>query len=343
MAGTFQAFEIHGKENGKLVQKELTEPARDEVRVKVKYVGICGSDIHYYFEGTNGSFAIQEPLIPGHEISGVIDSDSSGTFPQGTPVTIHPAQSGEFTAELASQPHLWKGVRYLGSAATTPHTQGGLAEYLILKREMIRPLPEGVSLKAGALAEPLSVALHGISLAGELSGKNILVSGSGPIGLLTILALRTLKPAQITAIDIVDEALVRAQQLGADECINVQRETLSKDSWDVVFECSGSARAVNNAIAAVRRGGVIVQVGMLGLGLHEIDFGSIVTKEIRVHGAFRFNNEMSDALSLLEQNPEIERCISHEFPIESWEEAFRVAKDSKASGKVVIALNVKER
>ena len=97
------------------------------------------------------------------------------------------------------------------------------------------------------------------------------------------------------------------------------------------------------AIAAVRRGGVIVQVGMLGLGLHEIDFGSIVTKEIRVHGAFRFNNEMSDALSLLEQNPEIERCISHEFPIESWEEAFRVAKDSKASGKVVIALNVKER
>ena len=334
--GTHQAFVIHGKCNGAIIEMPLEAPGADEIRVKVAYVGICGSDLHYYFEGANGSFAINEPLIPGHEISGHIDVDPQGEFSVGSAVSIFPAQSGRAIAGLEDRPHLWHGVRYMGSAATTPHTQGGMAQFINVKRTMIKLLPEGVTPSIGALAEPLAVALHGVNLAGNLSGKKVLVSGSGPIGLLSIVAARSAGAESITATDLFDEALERARLVGADSTINVGVESLPENSFDVVLECSGSARAVNSAIAAAQRGGVIVQVGMLGSGAHPIDFGAIVTKELRVNGAFRFNEEMEQALTLLQESPALEKCISHTFGFTEVLQAFEMAKDAKNSAKVLV-------
>lgn len=333
-----RAFVIRGKRDGQIVDMPLLEPAADEVRVKVAYVGICGSDLHYYFEGANGSFAMKEPLIPGHEISGRIDVDPLREFSVGSPIAIFPAQAGVAISGLSDRPHLWHGVRYMGSAATTPHTQGGMAQYINVKRLMVKLLPGGVSLSVGALAEPLAVALHGVHLAGDLTGKKVLVSGSGPIGLLSIVAARSVGALSITATDLFDEALKRARAVGADSTINVGVESLPENRFDVVLECSGSPRAVNSAIAAAQRGGVIVQIGMLGSGLHQIDFGAIVTKELRVNGAFRFNNEMDHALKLLHEFPEFEKCISHTFDFAQVLDAFERAKDAQLSGKVLVAL-----
>ena len=341
MAGTYRHFEIHGKKDGRIVNRAIPEPAADEIRVKVSHVGICGSDLHYFFEGANGSFAIKEPLVPGHEISGEIDLDPQSEFNAGTPVAIFPAQPGVPIEGLVERPHLWHGVRYMGSAATNPHTQGGMAEYIIVKRGMVRQLPTGVSLAAGALAEPLAVALHGVKLAGDLTGKKVLVSGSGPIGLLSIVAAKSAGADEITATDLFDEALARAIDVGADKIVNVSSSSLSDNFFDVIFECSGSPRALNSAIAAAQRGGVIVQVGMLGSGLHPIDIGAVVTKELRVNGAFRFNDEMEEALILLQQIPQLERCISHQFSIDDVLTAFEVAHDAKASGKVLVRFNSK--
>ena len=224
----------------------------------------------------------------------------------------------------------------MGSAATTPHTQGGMAQFINVKRTMVKLLPEGVTPSIGALAEPLAVALHGVNLAGNLSGKKVLVSGSGPIGLLSIVAARSAGAESITATDLFDEALERARLVGADSTINVGVESLPENSFDVVLECSGSARAVNSAIAAAQRGGVIVQVGMLGSGAHPIDFGAIVTKELRVNGAFRFNEEMEQALTLLQESPALEKCISHTFGFTEVLQAFEMAKDAKNSAKVLV-------
>ena len=333
-----RAFVIRGKRDGQIVEMPLHEPAADEVRVKVAYVGICGSDLHYYFEGANGSFAIMEPLIPGHEISGRIDVDPRDEFPIGSPVAIFPAQPGVPISGLGDRPHLWHGVRYMGSAATTPHTQGGMAQYINVKRSMIKLLPDGVSLSVGALAEPLAVALHGVNLAGDLRAKNVLVSGSGPIGLLSIVAARSVGAKSITATDLFDEALARAREVGADSTINVAGQSLPENEFDVVLECSGSPRAVNSAIAAAQRGGVLVQVGMLGSGLHHIDFGAIVTKELRGNGAFRFKDEMDQALKLLREFSKFEKCISHTFDLAEVLDAFEKAKDAQLSGKVLVAL-----
>jgi len=176
-----------------------------------------------------------------------------------------------------------------------------------------------------------------VKLAGDLTGKKVLVSGSGPIGLLAIVAAKSAGADEITATDLFDEALARAISVGADKIVNVSSSSLSDNSFDVIFECSGSPRALNSAIAAVQRGGVIVQVGMLGSGLHPIDIGAVVTKELRVNGAFRFNDEMEEALTLLQQIPQLERCISHQFSIDDVLTAFEIAHDAKASGKVLVA------
>ena len=169
----YRAFAIRAKEDGAFIDLPLRPPSENEIRIKVAYVGICGSDLHYYFEGANGSFVINEPLIPGHEVSGTVDLDPLGEFANGLPVAIFPAQGGQELPGLEERPHLWRGVRYLGSAATAPHTQGALSEYIYVQRNMVRVLPKNVSLKLGALAEPLSVALHGVRRAGEISGKSV--------------------------------------------------------------------------------------------------------------------------------------------------------------------------
>jgi L-idonate 5-dehydrogenase len=227
----------------------------------------------------------------------------------------------------------------MGSAATLPHTQGGMCDYIYVKRWMIKVLPSHLSLRAGALAEPLAVALHGIALAGEIRGKRILVSGSGPIGLLTIAAAKKRGVRSITATDLVPTALERARVLGADSLINVSEEKLPADSYDVIFECSGNPDAVNAALSAVERGGTIVQIGMISRIKPEISIGLVVTKELRFLGAFRFNEaigEMDEAISFLATEPNCEKCISHTFPFEKVVEGFVTARDSALSGKVLI-------
>ena len=128
-----------------ITDEEVPEPQAGQVRIKVAFVGVCGSDLHYYFEGANGAFVVREPLIPGHELSGTVDADPSGELQPGTRVAIHPARFGTRLSEISDRPHLWPRGSYLGSASTNPHTQGAMTEYMIVERSMIRVLPASIS------------------------------------------------------------------------------------------------------------------------------------------------------------------------------------------------------
>src|SRR3712207_440385 len=164
-----QAVRIHAKQDMRTEQVASPEPGADEVRLRVGYVGICGSDLHYYADGAAGIFTIREPLIPGHEVSGVVDLDPSGTFEAGTPVTVHPATWGTPQPHLTEeQRQLWPGGGYLGSASTWPHTQGSLAEHLVVRRDQVRRLPASLPVKRAALAEPLAVGLHALAIGGGI-------------------------------------------------------------------------------------------------------------------------------------------------------------------------------
>lgn len=334
-----KALYINGKLELAVVDKPMPEPTSDEVRVKISHFGICGSDLHYYYEGANGAFVVKEPLMPGHEVSGTVDKDPSGTYAPGTAVTIHPATFGNSEPGIEDAPHLWPGGAYLGSASTWPHTQGAAAEYVTFRRDMLRVLPANLSVRDAALAEPLAVGLHAINIADGVKGKKVFVSGSGPIGLLAVAACKALGATEIAASDLLDGPLNRAKQLGATSVIKIGTDALPENYFDVVFECSGVARAISSALVAVRHRGVVVQVGMLGAGDHAIAVAPLVSKEVSLRGTFRFKDEIDAAVQMLAENPTISSAITHVFPVDKAQEAFEMAKNSQESGKVLIQLN----
>ncbi|WP_314649597.1 L-idonate 5-dehydrogenase [uncultured Microbacterium sp.] len=329
---------IHGKEDIRWEDRDAPEPRDGEVRLRVGFVGICGSDLHYYFHGANGEYTIREPLVPGHELSGVVDLDPSGRLAPGTPVTVHPARYGASVPGLEERPHLRPGGDYLGSAAADPHRQGGASELLIVEDHMVRVLPAGLPLERAALAEPLAVALHAVGLAGDISGRRVLVIGAGPIGLLVVAAAVHAGAAVVGASDVRAEPLDRAQTLGATEVALVGRDTIDPESYDVVFECSGVGAALTQAVRAARRAGTVVQVGMLPNAEIGVNLAPMLAKELTIRGAFRFSTEIDDAVRLLAESDALDPVVSHVIPASDAVRAFELARDSSASAKVLLSL-----
>lgn len=334
-----QSIVINGKLDLELVDAPVPTPADGEVRIRVDYVGICGSDLHYYFEGANGAFVVEEPLAPGHELSGRVDLDPSGRLAPGTPVTVHPARFGSALPGIEDEPHLWPGGSYLGSASTHPHTQGAMSELLIVEEGMLRVLPDALPLRRAALAEPLAVSLHAAERAGDLTGARVLVSGAGPIGLLTAAAARARGAAEVTVSDLLSEPLARAQAIGADATLRVGADEIPADSFDVVFECSGASPAISTAFVAARRRGTVVQVGMVPAEARPLAIAPLISKELSLIGVFRFKDEIDEAVRLLAERPEIEEVLTHVFAPADAARAFEIARDSSQSGKVVVAMS----
>ncbi|MGK9220606.1 MULTISPECIES: L-idonate 5-dehydrogenase [unclassified Microbacterium] len=329
---------IHAREDIRWEEADDPRPETGQVRLRVRYVGICGSDLHYYFLGANGEYAIREPLTPGHELSAEVDLDPSGRLEPGTRVTVHPARFGPDVAGLEERPHLRPGGDYLGSAAALPHRQGGAAEYLIVEQHMVRPLPDGVSLERGALAEPLAVALHAVRIAGDLAGKRVLVTGAGPIGLLVVAAAVRAGAEAVAAGDLREEPLARAQALGAHEVLLVGRDAVADESYDVVFECSGAPVSLSQAIRAAKRAGTVVQVGMLPDALIEVNLAPALAKELTLRGAFRFSDEIDETIEMLAADSRLDAVITHVVPASDAVSAFTTARDSSASAKVLLSL-----
>ncbi|KAA9108099.1 L-idonate 5-dehydrogenase [Microbacterium rhizomatis] len=333
-----KALAIHGAEDIRWEDREIPEPGDGEVRLRVGFVGICGSDLHYYFHGANGEYTIREPLTPGHELSAVIDIDPSGRLAPGTPVTVHPARYGPDVDGLEDRPHLRQGGDYLGSAAGDPHRQGGASEFLIVEERMIRVLPEGLPLERAALAEPLAVAIHAVRLAGDIGGRRVLVIGAGPIGLLVVAAAIRAGAAVVGASDVRSEPLERARLLGASRVALVGRDQIDPESYDVVFECSGVGAALTQAVRTARRAGTVVQVGMLANAEIGVNLAPMLAKELTIKGAFRFSTEIDDAIELLASTDALDAVISHVIPASDAVRAFDIARDSSASAKVLISL-----
>ncbi|MDN3445279.1 zinc-binding dehydrogenase [Microbacterium sp. APC 3901] len=333
-----KALAIHGKEDIRWEDREVPTPGDGEVRLRVNYVGICGSDLHYYFHGANGEYTIQEPLTPGHELSGVVDLDPSGRLTPGTPVTVHPARYGPEVPGLEDRPHLRPGGDYFGSAAANPHRQGGASEMLIVEEQMVRVLPASLPLERAALAEPLAVAIHAVNLAGDIAGARVLVIGAGPIGLLVVAAAVKAGASVVGASDVREEPLERARSLGATEVSLVGRDSIENESYDVVFECSGVGVALTSAVRAARRAGAIVQVGMLPNADIGVNLAPMLAKELTIRGAFRFSTEIDDAVALLAESDALDSVISHVLPASDAVQAFELARDSSASAKVLLSL-----
>lgn len=314
----------------------------DEIAVRVVYGGICGSDLHYATHGANGTFALREPLVLGHEVVGVIAEAGSairGDFPVGVPVAVHPARPAPESGASSTGLHLAPGGTYLGSASTWPHTQGAFAERISVRPNQIRRLPPGLPLRRAALAEPLAVALHGVAQAGDVAGARVLVSGAGPIGCLAVAALSARGAAEIVAADLHEHPLRTASAVGATG--TVQADAVA-GPFDVVIEAAGAVAALNTALRAVRPGGTVVQLGVLPAGPLGVELAVLVDKEIRLHGARRFDVELDEAIRLLEATPELDTVISHVYPLDDAVTAFEQAADSTSSSKVLLEIGAQQ-
>lgn len=331
-----KALFIHGAEDMRLEDVAVPEPGEGEALLRVRYVGICGSDLHYYFHGKNGENLVREPFTPGHEFSATVEADPSDEWAAGTPVTVHPARYGMPVEGIADRPHLWPGGDYLGSAADLPHRQGVAAEYVLVEKPMLRRLPEGLSLQDAALAEPLGVALHALTIAGDDLGDRALVLGAGPIGLLVVAALVARGTEHVAVGDIQESALARACALGAHETFLIGTDSLPTTAYPVVFECSAAPASLTQAIASAARAGAVVQVGMLADAAIGVNLAPLVSKEVHLRGAFRFSTEIDEAVDMLAANSSIAKVVTHVRPATKAAEAFAIAKDSAASGKVLI-------
>ena len=335
---------IHGAEDLRIEDVPCPQPGPDQLLVKMGAAGICGSDMHYFRDGQIGKFKIQEPLIPGHEASGVIASLGPNVtgLEEGQRVAINPSHPcGTCSRCREGRENLCDSMFFLGSASVFPHAQGMFREYFLISAKQCIPVSNQVSLEELALSEPLSVGLHAVNRAGNLCGKKVLISGSGTIGCMVLLAAKLDGAEQVTMVDVLEEPLSIARKVGADQTLCVKPSALPSpellNEFDVAFEVSGAASALGNCIELVRRGGTIVQVGTLPVeGVH-LFANQIMVKELDIRGSMRFGNVFSRAVRLLEgQRLNVQPILTGRFPIAEAAKALQLAFDKTVSMKVQI-------
>lgn len=340
-----KAVVVHGPGDVRVDERAVPVPDAGEVLLALEWGGICGSDVAYWKRGASGTATLRHPLVLGHEVAGRIAALGPGVsgLSEGQPVTVHPAQlvgDGVLPERIAGRTNLYPRVRYFGSAAFDPHTDGGFSEYRAVPAAQIRPLPEGVGTEQGALAEPLAVALHAVGRVPVLRGRTVLVNGAGPIGSLVVAAARHRGAATVVAADLAAPSLAVARAMGADETRDLSRGAELPEDVDVVFEASGAPAALGPVLRATARGGTLVQVGNLPGSAVSAVLGSLVTREISWVGSYRFVEEIDDALRALRDGLDVRPVITHRFGLEQAEEALSVAADrSSGSSKVMLRLS----
>jgi L-idonate 5-dehydrogenase len=336
------ACRIHAKEDLRLEAFDKPAPGPGEVLLRLGAGGICGSDLHYYFEGRNGSFIVREPLIPGHEASAVVESVGPGVtrVKPGDKVAVSPSHAcGRCDGCRSGREQLCSAMKFLGSASVFPHTQGFFREYFVLAERQCYPVAGDVSLGEIAFAEPLAVALHTINRGGGLLGKKVLVTGAGTIGCVTIMAARLAGAASITASDVLDRPLAMAKASGADVVLRADRDAdkLTSPQFDVCYEVSGSFAALKTCVAAVRKGGIVVQAGTLPHEPLPFVINEIMAKEIDLRGVFRWGVEFDWAVEYLSSRRiDVRPLISGQYPLGDAIEAFRAAADKNRNTKVQV-------
>tara|TARA_R110002050_G_scaffold67924_1_gene147286 strand:- start:108612 stop:109649 length:1038 start_codon:yes stop_codon:yes gene_type:complete len=322
------------------------DTAENEVIVKVRSVGICGSDIHYYKDGKIGDFIPKAPFALGHELSGEIEKESS-LYPKlkkGTRVSINPSRPCKTCIHCkAGKQNLCPSMKYLGSASVFPHLNGGFSEYIKIPAENCVPLKDFISYEMAALLEPLSVVLHALTIAGDLKGKSVLVTGAGTIGQLCHMAanLYTSQPVVIT--DIRTAALEKATEIGVTAALNPLKPgfeeelfSLTPNGFDILLEASGASTILTNTVKFMKKGGKIVQLGMHHDNA-EFPFSAFMKNELTFQPSFRFNQEYTLALKLLEeQKIDLTKIITNRFPFDEIPEAMKKASDSNEDIKIVV-------
>ncbi|KRA97578.1 L-idonate 5-dehydrogenase [Devosia sp. Root685] len=339
-----KAIVIHAAGDLRVEDRQIEKPGPGEVSLRLATGGVCGSDLHYYHHGGFGTVRLREPMVLGHEVSAYVDELGEGVtgLEPGQLVAVSPSRpcgTCRYCQEGLQNQCL--NMRFYGSAMPFPHIQGAFREQLVAMASQCVPA-DGLSAGEAAMAEPLAVTLHATRRAGQLFGKRVLVTGCGPIGVLSILAARRAGAAEIVATDLSDFTLTIARAAGADRVINTGKEPdglaaygADKGYFDILYECSGAAPALASGIGALRPRGIILQLG-LG-GDMTIPMQAITSKELDLRGSFRFHEEFAIGVELMRKKLiDVKPLITHSVPLAEAETAFKIASDRSSAMKAQI-------
>jgi len=339
---------LHEAKDLRIETRDVVAPKAGEVRVALGAGGICGSDLHYYQHGGFGAIRVKEPIILGHEAAGFVEAIGEGVtgLKVGDMVALNPSINCG-TCEYCTQGlemHCTDMI-FSGSAMRTPHVQGMYRDKITLPAAQCVPVTGDVSVAEAACSEPLAVCMHAHSLAGDLTGKRVLVMGAGPIGVLCTALAKAAGASEIVVADLQDVPLKVAADMGATTTINVMNDTSTmagyaqgKGYFDAAFECTGAAPALVSALGALRPRGVIVQVGMGGDTA--IPLGVLVAKELTHRGTFRFYNEFQQAVTAIStRSIDVRPMITAQMPLDRAVEAFELAGDRTQAVKVHLMFN----
>ncbi len=333
---------IHAAKDLRVEERPVETPGPGEVQIRLAAGGICGSDLHYYNHGGFGTVRLREPMVLGHEVSGYVSALGEGVthLREGQLVAVSPSRpcgACKYCDEAMFNQCL--NMRFYGSAMPFPHIQGAFREVLVAHAAQCAPA-DGLTAGEAAMAEPLAVCLHATKRAGPMLGKSVLVTGCGPIGILSILAARRAGADLIVATDLSDFTLEMARVAGADRVIKAGPEALKdyeadKGTFDFLYECSGAAVALAGAIPALRPGATIMQLG-LG-GDMTLPVQAMTAKELSLKGSFRFHEEFHTGVSLMQKGLiDVKPFITHSFALDHAEEAFQTAGNREKAVKAQI-------
>lgn len=302
-------------------------PGEREVLVEVRSVGVCGSDVHYHDEGRIGDFVVSAPLVLGHEAAGVVvgHGPNAGKLALGTLVAVEPGVPCRSCPQCRlGRYNLCPDVRFLA----TPPVDGAFTRYLAVPEDFCYPVPPTLPADAAALVEPLSVGVWACRKAAVGLGDQVLVTGAGPIGLLTAFAAMAVG-AEPTICDINPQRLARAAQLGIARTADLRdRAPADLGAFDALVECSGAPGVAASGLAALRPAGRAILVGMSSRDDLVLPLSLVQTRELTVTGSFRYANTYPAAVALAVSGAvPLTEIVDAAFPLDQVPAALQAAHD----------------
>jgi L-iditol 2-dehydrogenase len=323
-----RAAVLHAVRDVRVEERPVPEPGPLDVLVEIAAVGVCGSDVHYYEHGRIATRVVRAPHVLGHESAGrVVEVGGRVTkHAPGDRVALEPGlPCGRCRECRAGRYNLCRDVRFLGA----PPTDGAFTRFVAIHEDFAHALPGAVSDEAGALMEPLSVALWACEKAGVGAGDRVLVTGAGPIGLLVAQVARVRGATEIAVTDPNEHRAALAASFGA--------RSAPPEEADALIECSGHPQAFRDGIAALRPAGTAVLVGMGGDDDAQVPLSLIQAREIWLSGTFRYANTYPHAIALAATGAvDLEAIVTGHFTLDEVDVALRASREDPRSVKPIV-------
>lgn len=322
-----------------LEEREIPQLKEGEVLIKIGYVGICGSDVHYFETGAIGDFVVKPPFVLGHEAAGTVVALGKGvdSLKIGDRVAMEPGKTcGHCEFCRTGRYNLCPDVQFFA----TPPYDGVFQEYVAYDASMCFRLPDNVSLMEGALIEPLAVGFHAANQGGAHIGQKAVVFGSGCIGLMCLMALKAEGVTEVYVVDVIDKRLEKAMELGAAGVINSSKENAVERIMelaggygvDLAIDTAGADVTINQGIRMVKPGGTIVCVGYSRSGKVTLDMSVALNKEITFRTVFRYRHIYPMAIAAVSSGLiNLRNVVTDTFTLDEIQEAMVKSVNDKVN------------